>query len=57
MPNWHTDKQGEIELLSIADKIKAEGKGKDFDFIIGLSGGLKSSYLAYIAKEKCIQIT
>lgn len=51
-PNWHTDERGERELAQIAEKIRGSGKGKDFDCIIGLSGGLDSSYLAYIAKEK-----
>lgn len=51
-PNWHTDGRGEKELMALAEKIKANGKGKDFDCIIGLSGGLDSSYAAYIAKEK-----
>lgn len=51
-PNWYTDAQGERKLLETANKIKREGKGKDFDCIIGLSGGLDSSYLTYIAKEK-----
>ena len=35
----------------IAAKIRKEGKGKDYDCILGLSGGADSSYLAYIAKE------
>lgn len=51
-PNWHTDERGTSELEKISDKIRQEGKGKDFDCIIGLSGGLDSSYAAYIAKEK-----
>jgi N-acetyl sugar amidotransferase len=51
-PNWHYDEQGEKELLKIVEKIKADGKGKDHDCIIGLSGGPDSSYAAYIAKEK-----
>jgi N-acetyl sugar amidotransferase len=51
-PNWHTGDEGERELMSIAKKIKQEGKGKDFDCIIGMSGGLDSSYAVYIAKEK-----
>jgi PP-loop superfamily ATP-utilizing enzyme len=38
-------------LYDLADKIRRDGKGKDFDCIIGLSGGLDSSYTAYIAKE------
>jgi N-acetyl sugar amidotransferase len=52
LPNWHTDDQGENELMRIAEKIKKEGKGKDFDCIIGVSGGLDSSYTTYITKEK-----
>lgn len=51
-PTWHTDARGENELLNIADKIKAQGEGKDFDCIIGLSGGLDSSYLTYVATKK-----
>lgn len=52
LPNWHTGARGEAQLMATVEKIKAEGKGKDFDCIMGLSGGLDSSYLAYIAKEK-----
>jgi N-acetyl sugar amidotransferase len=52
LPSWHTDERGEKELFRTAEKIKEQGKGKDFDCIIGLSGGLDSSYLTYIAKEK-----
>jgi N-acetyl sugar amidotransferase len=51
LPNWHTDENGYNELMLIAEKIKKQGKGKDFDCIIGLSGGLDSSYVAYVAKE------
>lgn len=50
-PNWHTDQRGYEELMKIADKIKKTSKNKDFDCIIGLSGGLDSSYAAYVAKE------
>jgi N-acetyl sugar amidotransferase len=51
LPNWHTGKDGEDELMRTAERIKREGIGKEFDCIIGLSGGLDSSYTAYIAKE------
>lgn len=50
-PNWHTGERGSQELMQLAENIKAEGKGRDFDCIIGLSGGLDSSYVAYVAKE------
>lgn len=52
LPNWHTDKRGNEELEVLVDKIKHSGKGKNFDCIIGMSGGIDSSYLTYIAKEK-----
>ncbi len=51
LPDWHPNDQGYKELMLFADKIKKEGKGKDFDCIVGLSGGLDSSYTAYVAKE------
>lgn len=51
LPNWHTDERGYQELMKTAEKIKKESKNKDFDCIIGLSGGLDSSYVAYVAKE------
>jgi N-acetyl sugar amidotransferase len=51
-PNWHTDERGRREIERIADDIRREGKGKDFDCIIGMSGGIDSSYLTYLAKEQ-----
>lgn len=50
-PNWHTDERGYAELMATAKKIKQDGRNRDFDCIIGLSGGLDSSYAAYVAKE------
>lgn len=50
-PNWYTDEIGYNELMKEAEKIKKDGKNRDFDCIIGLSGGLDSSYAAYVAKE------
>lgn len=51
-PNWHTDERGERELARMVEEMTAAGKGKDFDCIIGMSGGVDSSYLTYLAKEK-----
>lgn len=50
-PNWITDERGLEHLMRIAQKIKDKRKNEDFDCIIGLSGGLDSSYTAYVAKE------
>lgn len=51
-PNWHTDERGRRELARIVDEIKRDGAGKDFDCIIGMSGGIDSSYLTYVAKTE-----
>lgn len=51
-PIWNTGERGRASLRQMAEVIRSSGKGKDFDCIIGLSGGLDSSYAAYVAKEK-----
>ena len=51
-PNWHTGEEGQRELDRMVEKIRADGKGQDFDCIIGMSGGIDSSYLTYAAVEK-----
>jgi N-acetyl sugar amidotransferase len=51
-PQWEADVSDESRIVAIADKIRAERRGEDFDCIIGLSGGQDSSYTAYVAKEK-----
>lgn len=52
LPHWHTDERGDREIWNQIERIKADGKGRDFDCLIGLSGGVDSSYLVYLAKEK-----
>lgn len=48
---WFPNDEGKRKLESIFAKIKKEGKGQDYDCIIGLSGGVDSSYLALILKD------
>ena len=50
-PRWPVGTEAENLLKSLSQKIIREGKGKDFDCIIGMSGGIDSSYLVYAAKE------
>ncbi len=50
-PQWHTDERGWRILQDLAEKIRKDGQGRDFDCIIGMSGGVDSSYLTYVAKE------
>lgn len=51
MPYWPQGKEASAELARIIDVIKKEGEGKEYDCIIGLSGGVDSSYLALKVKE------
>jgi len=44
--NWFPNDKGEKKLAKIYDKIKHENRHKSYDCILGLSGGVDSSYLA-----------
>ncbi|MEW6618222.1 MAG: N-acetyl sugar amidotransferase [bacterium] len=50
-PDWHRDESGYQKLQEIVKKIKDYGKNKEYDCIIGISGGVDSSYLTYFAKK------
>ena len=52
VPNWHTGERGRADLNQLVDKIKIAGKGKDFDCIVGVSGGIDSSYLTWLTKHE-----
>lgn len=41
----------DAELARALDEIKCAGRGKRYDCVLGLSGGVDSSYLAHLAKE------
>lgn len=40
-----------IQLHEFIEKIKKEGEGKEYDCIIGVSGGVDSSYVALLVKD------
>ena len=44
-------KKKEVALNQLIENVKAAGKGKKYDCIIGLSGGVDSSYVAYLVKQ------
>ena len=44
-------KEGEQKWESTVKKLKEEGKSKKFDCIIGVSGGVDSTYVAYLVKQ------
>jgi len=42
---------GELALKTLVSKIKKKGSGKQYDCLIGVSGGVDSSYVAYLTRE------
>lgn len=52
LPNWYPNQQGEEMLRPVIEQIKRDGKGKDHDCLIGMSGGVDSSYVTYLAKTR-----
>ncbi len=51
-PHWPALHDGKAQLERMVERIQRAGRGQDFDCIIGMSGGIDSSYLTYIAKEQ-----
>jgi len=52
LTEWNFGTGRESELESLVNEIKKEGIGKEFDCILGLSGGLDSAYLAHVAVKE-----
>lgn len=51
LPKYHfTPEQGQANLEQLAKEIKSNAKGK-YDSVVGLSGGVDSSYVALLAKK------
>jgi N-acetyl sugar amidotransferase len=48
-PNWHPNEIGKSQISKIVEVIRKEGKDKEFDCILGMSGGVDSSYLLHMA--------
>ena len=49
---WFPNDEGRDKLDQLISEIKKAGKGNDYDVIIGLSGGVDSSYLAYFLRTE-----
>lgn len=52
LPSWHHGKGHEAELHELISKIKKSGEGKKYDCILGLSGGLDSTYMLHLAVKE-----
>lgn len=52
LPEWNYGKGHEDELNAMINEIKRKGVGKEYDCILGLSGGLDSSYMLHLAVKE-----
>jgi len=50
-PHNLNEKEKKRELQKIIEKMKNSGKNKKYDCVIGVSGGVDSTYLAYLTKK------
>ena len=51
-PVWNHGKGHEKELQELISKIKKSGASKEYDCILGLSGGLDSTYMLHLAVKE-----
>ena len=52
LPQWNYGEGHEEELNTLLAEIKRKGQGKQYDCILGLSGGLDSSYMLHLAVKE-----
>ena len=43
--------EGRRALSALVARIKHDGRGREYDCIIGVSGGVDSTYVAYLVKQ------
>jgi N-acetyl sugar amidotransferase len=49
---WWPGSEGEARIQHLVSMLKQEGRGKSYDVMVGLSGGIDSAYLAHLASHK-----
>lgn len=52
LPEWKLGVGRSSELEALLERIREDGKDREFDCILGLSGGLDSAYLAHVAVKQ-----
>lgn len=52
LPEWNFGKGHDNELQKLIEEVKKSGEGKEYDCILGLSGGLDSSYMLHLAVKE-----
>ena len=47
----YSGKKGEEKLKQLVERIKKDGNNKKYDCLVGISGGVDSTYVAYLCKK------
>lgn len=56
-PNYlYNGKESDEALKRLVAKIKEDGKKSDYDCMVGVSGGVDSSYVAYLSKQLGLRV-
>lgn len=53
---WWPNQEGEQRMARLVQHLKERGKGKSYDAMVGLSGGIDSAYLAHLAKQHGLRL-
>ena len=48
---WHPGPEGKVLLERLVSQVRSYGRGREYDCILGLSGGVDSSFMALKVKE------
>jgi N-acetyl sugar amidotransferase len=49
---WWPGVEGSVRMDRLVSTLKAQGRGKKYDAMVGLSGGIDSAYLAHLASRR-----
>ena len=52
LPNWQPESLPSPKLDEFINKVKKDGAGQEYDCILGLSGGIDSSYLTHVVTKE-----
>ena len=52
LPHWYTNDSGNAILEKQINEIKSKGRNKKYDCLIGISGGVDSTYLTHLAVKE-----
>lgn len=50
--DYPTGQEGRAVLLETVERMKADGRGRPYDVVIGVSGGCDSSYMLHLARKE-----